>query len=131
MTKTEAQTIPSPIGENKPRLDAREKAIGAAIFADDIQFGNKLLHARIKRSPHPHARIKKIDVSKARALPGVKSVVTGEDFPGYIGLYLQDRFIFCRDRVRYVGDPVAGVAAVDAETAEKAVNLIDVEYEPL
>lgn len=131
MANKDTQTIPSPVGENKPRLDAREKAIGAAIFADDIQFGNKLLHARIKRSPHPHALIKKIDVSKARALPGVKTVVTGEDFPGYIGLYLQDRFIFCRDRVRYVGDPVAGVAAVDAETAEKAVNLIEVEYELL
>ena len=90
MTKIEAKTIPSPVGENKPRLDAREKAVGAAIFADDIQFGNKMLHARIKRSPHPHARIKKIDVAKARALPGVKTVVTGEDFPGYIGLYLQD-----------------------------------------
>ena len=131
MSKTDTQTIPSPVGENKPRLDAREKVIGAAIFADDIQFGNKLLHARIKRSPHPHARIKNIDVSKARALPGVKAIVTGEDFPGYIGLYLQDRFIFCRDRVRYVGDPVAGVAAVNAETAEKAINLIEVEYELL
>ena len=82
MSKTEPQTIPSPVGENKPRLDAREKAIGAAIFADDIQFGNKLLHARIKRSPHPHARVKRIDISKARALPGVKTIVTGEDFPG-------------------------------------------------
>ena len=131
MSKTDTQTIPSPVGENKPRLDAREKVIGAAIFADDIQFGNKLLHARIKRSPYPHARIKNIDVSKARALPGVKAIVTGEDFPGYIGLYLQDRFIFCRDRVRYVGDPVAGVAAVNAETAEKAINLIEVEYERL
>ncbi len=131
MAKTDTSSIPSPIGENKPRLDAREKVIGAAEFADDIQFGNKLLHARIKRSPHPHALIKKIDVSKARALPGVKAVVTGEDFPGYIGLYLQDRFIFCRNRVRYVGDPVAGVAAVDEETAEKAVRLIKVEYELL
>ena len=57
--------------------------------------------------------------------------MTGEDFPGHIGLYLQDRYIFCRDRVRYVGDPVAGVAAISEEIAEKAVDLIEVEYEVL
>jgi carbon-monoxide dehydrogenase large subunit len=121
----------SPVGENKTRIDAREKVTGAAIFADDIQFGNALLHARIKRSPHPHALIKRLDISKALALPGVKAVVTGEDFPGYIGLYLQDRYIFCRDRVRYVGDPVAGVAATSEQIAEKALDLIEVEYEVL
>ena len=131
MARNNTQTIPSPIGENKPRIDSREKVTGAAIYADDIQFGNSLLHARIKRSPHPHAFIKKIDTTKARALPGVKAVVTGEDFPGYIGLYLQDRYIFCRDRVRYVGDPVAGVAAVSEEIAQNALDLIEVEYEVL
>lgn len=131
MATIDTQTIPSPIGENMPRIDAREKVTGAAIFADDIQFGNSLLHARIKRSPHPHAFIKKIDITKARALPGVKAVVTGEDFPGYIGLYLKDRHIFCRERVRYVGDPVVGVAAVSEEIAEKALDLIEVEYEVL
>jgi len=131
MAEPKTQDIPSPVGENKTRIDAREKVTGAAVFADDIQFGNGLFHARIKRSPHPHALIKKIDVTKARALPGVKAVVTGEDFPGYIGLYLKDRHIFCRDRVRYVGDPVVGVAAVSEEIAEKAVSLIEVEYEVL
>jgi CO/xanthine dehydrogenase Mo-binding subunit len=131
MASADTQTFPSPIGENKPRLDAREKVTGAAIYADDIQFGNSLLYARIKRSPHPHALIKKIDASKASVLPGVKAVVTGEDFPGYIGLYLKDRHIFCRDRVRYVGDPVVGVAAISEEIAEKALNLIEVEYEVL
>ena len=123
------QNTSSPVGENTPRIDAREKVTGTAIYADDIQFGNALLHARIKRSPHPHALIRKIDTEKARRLPGVKAVVTGEDFPGYIGLYLQDRFIFCRDRVRYVGDPVAGVAAISEEIAQKALDLIEVEYE--
>jgi xanthine dehydrogenase molybdopterin-binding subunit B len=83
------------------------KPLAAAAYADDIQFGPGLLFARIKVHPHPHALIKKIDVSKAEALPGVKVVVTGADYPGYIGLYLRDRFIFCRDRVRYIGDPVA------------------------
>lgn len=122
---------PHAIGENVPRIDAQEKVTGAALFTDDFQFGPGLLFARIKRSPCPHAFIKSIDVSKARALPGVKAVVTGEDFPGHIGLYLQDRFIFCRDRVRYVGDPVAGVAAISEEIAEKALDLIEVAYETL
>ena len=123
--------IPSPIGESKPRVDAHAKVTGTAIFADDFSFGPKLLHARIKRSPHPHARILSIELSKASALPGVKAVVTGRDFPGFIGLYLQDRHIFCRERVRYVGDPVAGVAAVSPEIAEAALDLIDVQYEVL
>jgi CO/xanthine dehydrogenase Mo-binding subunit len=120
-----------PIGESVVRIDAHDKVTGTALYADDIQFGNALYHARIKRSPYPHALIKKISTEKARSLPGVKAVVTGEDFPGHIGLYLQDRFIFCRDRVRYVGDPIAGVAATSVEIAEKALDLIDVEYEVL
>ena len=131
MEKATSQKTFSPVGESKPRIDAREKVTGAALFADDIQFGNKLLYARIRRSPHPHALIKKVDLSKARALAGVKAVVSGDDFAGYIGLYLKDRHIFCRDRVRYVGDPVAGVAAITEEIAEKAIGLIEVEYEVL
>ena len=131
MKSAGSQPTASPIGENAPRIDARQKVTGAAVFADDIQFGESLLHARIKRSPHPHALIRKIDTARARALPGVKAVVTGEDFPGHIGLYLQDRYIFCRDRVRYIGDPVAGVAAISEEIAQKALDLIDVDYELL
>jgi CO/xanthine dehydrogenase Mo-binding subunit len=123
--------IPSPIGESKLRIDAREKVTGAALFTSDLQFGSNLLYARIKRCPYPHARILSIDTSQARALPGVKAVVTGENYPGYIGLYLQDRHIFARDVARYVGDPVAGVAAVSEEIAEKALDLIQVVYEPL
>lgn len=128
---TKPTLTPHPIGDSVERVDAREKVTGAALFADDIQFGPGLLYARIKRSPHPHAMIKKIDVSKAKALPGVKAVVTGESFPGLTGLYLSDRHIFCRERARYVGDPVAGVAAVSEAIAEQAVELIEVEYEPL
>jgi carbon-monoxide dehydrogenase large subunit len=131
MSKLHETQIPGPVGESKLRIDGRDKVIGAALYTDDIQFGNGLLHARIKRSPHPHALIKKIDVSRARLLPGVRAVVTGDDTPGYIGLYLQDRRIFCRERVRYVGDPVAGVAAISEEIAEKALDLIEVEYELL
>jgi CO/xanthine dehydrogenase Mo-binding subunit len=130
-TSTENKPIPRPVGESVTRLDAREKVTGEAQFADDIQFGPGLLHARVKRSPHPHALIKAIDVSRAVALPGVKAVVTGADTPGLMGLYLKDRHIFCRDRVRYVGDPVAAVAATTEELAEKALDLIDVTYEVL
>jgi carbon-monoxide dehydrogenase large subunit len=127
MKEPRRERVPSLIGESVPRIDVHEKVTGAALFADDIQFGPGLLYARIKRSAHPHALIKSIDTSKARALPGVKAVVTGEDFPGFIGLYLRDRHIFCRDRVRYVGDPVAGVAAISEEIAEQAVRLIEVD----
>ena len=119
------------IGVSKPRLDAREKVTGAAIFTDDLQFGAGLLYARVKRSPHAHALIKSIDINKAKALPGVKVIVTGEDFPNRLGLYLRDRFIFARDRVRFVGEAVASVAAVSEEIADQAVDLIEVEYEPL
>ena len=119
------------IGVNKPRIDAAEKVTGSAVFADDIQFGNNLLHARVKRSPYPHAVIKSVDISGACELPGVKAVITGDDYPGYIGLYLKDRHILCRDRVRYVGDPVTAVAATSLEIAEQAVELIKVEYELL
>jgi CO/xanthine dehydrogenase Mo-binding subunit len=122
---------PHPIGDSVQRVDAREKVLGSAVFADDLQFGTNLLYARIKRSALPHALIKRIDASRARALPGVKAVVTGEDTPGFIGLYLQDRHIFCRERARYVGDPIAGVAATSEEIAEKALDLIEIEYEPL
>ncbi len=129
--KNPAQNPDSPVGESVVRLDAREKATGAAMFADDFRFGANLLHARIVRSPHAHALIKKIDVSKALALPGVKMIVTGESYDGMLGLYLSDRYIFCRDRVRYVGDAVAGIAATSEEIAEEATRLVEVEYEVL
>ena len=129
--RAKEQKTPQPIGDSVTRVEAREKVVGSALFTDDLQFGAGLLYARIKRSSVPHALIKSVDTSKARALPGVKAVVTGADFTGYIGLYLTDRPIFCRDRVRYIGDPVAGVAAVSEAIAEEAVGLIEVEYEPL
>jgi CO/xanthine dehydrogenase Mo-binding subunit len=124
-------TPPRPIGQDSPRVDASQKVTGSALFTDDIQFGPGLLHGRIVRSPLPHAVIKSIDTSQAEALPGVRAVVTGGAFPGYLGLYLQDRHIFCRDRVRYVGDPVAGVVATTEDIAEKALELVKVEYEEL
>jgi len=123
--------LPDLIGKSPLRIDVQEKVTGAAVYTDDVQFGNKLLYARVKRSSVPHALIKNIDTSKAEALPGVKVVVTGKDYPNKIGLYLKDKNIFAYDRVRFVGEAVAGVAAVTEEIAEKACELIEVEYEEL
>ena len=125
------KTIPSPIGESVRRVDALEKVTGDAVFTDDIQFGPGLLHGRVVRSPHPHALIKRVDVSKALALSGVRAVVTGEECEEHIGLYLKDRYIFCRDRVRFVGDPVVGVVAITDAIAEEACQLVEVDYEVL
>ncbi len=132
MPKSENQTSSvNPIGANLPRIDVHEKVTGTAIFTDDIQFGPGLLFARVKRSPHPHALVKALHTEKAESHPGVKAVVTGVDFPNRIGLYLKDKHIFARDRVRYVGEPVAAVAAISEEIAEEALELIEVEYELL
>lgn len=119
------------IGTSPQRIEGRAKVTGAATYVDDMQFGPGLLHGALKRSPIPHGLIKRIDVSKAKTLPGVRVVITGQDFPGYTGLYLKDRRIFALDRVRFVGEPVAAVAADTPEIAEQALALIEVEYEPL
>ena len=104
---TEKNRIPELVGKSIPRVDVHDKARGFAIFTDDVQFGNNLLYARVKRSPHPHALIRSIDTSKAEKLRGVKAVVTGVDCDARIGLYLQDKHIFARGRVRFVGEAVA------------------------
>ncbi len=130
MTANESFTS-EPVGKSVPRIDAYEKVTGSAIYADDMQFGPGLWYGRLVRSPHAHALIKKIDVSQALAMPGVKAVVTGADTPKNFGLYLVDRPIFARDRVRFVGEPVAGVVAVSEEIAEEAAKLVRVEYEEL
>jgi carbon-monoxide dehydrogenase large subunit len=105
------------VGQSFPRVESNAKVTGAAQYVDDMQFGPNLLHGRLKRSTVPHALIKRIDVSKARALPGVRVVVTGQDYPGLTGLYLSDRPTFAVDRARFVGEPVAGVAADTPELA--------------
>lgn len=121
----------NPVGKSVQRLDVLEKVTGSAHYTDDIPFGNSLLYGRVKRSPVAHGIIKKLDVSKARALPGVKVVVTGDDFPNMIGLYLKDKYVFARDRVRFIGESIAAVAATSEEIAEKALDLIELEIEPL
>jgi CO/xanthine dehydrogenase Mo-binding subunit len=121
----------SVVGTSPPRIEGREKVTGAAQYVDDIQFGPNLLHAKLKRSTIPHGKIVRLDISKAKALPGVRVIVTGNDFPGYTGLYLRDRRIFALDRVRFVGEPVAAVAADSEEVAVRAADLIEVEYEEM
>ncbi len=120
-----------PIGRSIPRVDARDKLTGRAVYTDDIDLPG-MLHAAILGADHPHARILSIDISAAQALPGVKAVITGRNIEtGLIGSCLKDEPPLATDKVRYVGEPVAAVAAVDAETARRAVQLIDVRYEEL
>ena len=120
------------IGKSLPKIDSYAKVTGAARYADDIKLP-RMAFGRILRSPHPHARILRIDTSRARAFPGVLDVITGDDLPTRFGIMptTQDEYPFAIDRVRYVGDPVAAVCAVDQETADAALDLIEVEYEPL
>ncbi len=132
-TAAASQRIGGTIGRSVRRIDAHDKVTGAATYADDLLAarGPGLYYGRLVRSPHAHALIRSIDASKALAVRGVKAVVTGEDTPTRIGLYLKDRHIFALDRARLVGDPVAGVIATSEEIAEEAARLVEVEYEEL
>ena len=124
------------VGKDIPRPDGWAKATGAAIYTDDIKVPG-MLYGRILRSPVSHASMVTIDTSKARALSGVKCVITGEDTPKikYSNWRLfpdtQDEYPLAVEKVRLVGAEVAAVAAVDRDTAEEALELIRVEYEEL
>ncbi|MFO7600983.1 MAG: molybdopterin cofactor-binding domain-containing protein [Candidatus Desulfacyla sp.] len=124
------------VGKDVPRNDAETKARGTAVYTDDLKLPG-MLFGKILRSPLAHARIKEIDVSRAARLPGVKCVITGEDTPkvkyGNWRLFpdTQDEYPLAVDKVRFIGDEVAAVAAVDKDIAEEALSLIQVEYEEL
>ncbi len=120
------------IGKPLPKVDAWGKVVGETKYADDL-FLPRMLYGRILRSTHPHARIIGIDTADAEKLAGVFAVITGRDLPIKYGILpsSQDEEALCMDRVRYVGDPVAAVAAADEETADRALDLIHVEYRPL
>jgi 4-hydroxybenzoyl-CoA reductase subunit alpha len=130
---TDPKTGFSVIGQPRPKIDAWAKVTGVTRFADDLVLP-RMAYAKLLRSPHPHARIVRIDTTRARALPGVYAVITGHDLPrvkfGILPVS-QDEEALCTEKVRMVGDAVAAVAAVDEETAERACRLIEVEYEPL
>ena len=120
------------VGKPFRKVDARAKCVGQTKFADDIVLP-RMLFCKLLRSHVPHALIKRVDASKALALPGVFAVITGKDLPIPYGILpvSQDEHALCIDKVRFVGDPVAAVAAIDEDTAFDAMNLIEVEYEPL
>ena len=119
------------IGKSPPRLEAADKATGRARYVDDMRLPG-MLHAALLTSPHAHARILGYRLEAARAIAGVKAIVTGQDLPGTrAGGIIKDEFMVARGKVRYVGEPVAAVAATDAETAARAAAAIEVDYEPL
>jgi len=120
------------VGKPFRKVDARAKCTGQTKFADDIVLP-RMLFCKILRTHHPHALIKSIDTAKAAALPGVLAVITGKDLPISYGILpvSQDEHALCIDKVRFIGDPVAAVAAIDEDVAFEAMNLIEVEYEQL
>jgi 4-hydroxybenzoyl-CoA reductase subunit alpha len=114
-------------------VDAAAKVKGAAQFADDLMFPG-MLYGKILRSPLPHAKVLNVDVSKALRLPGVKGAVTGAEIPDrQYGIVpkARDEYALAKPKVRYIGDEVAAVCAIDPEIAEEAVDLIEVDYEEL
>ena len=130
------------VGKRLPRVDAKERVTGQAIYPADLSLPG-MVHAKLLRSPHAHARIRSIDVAQAQALKGVLAIVTAADFPelpvgatipmgetGY-DMWMIAAINLARGKVHWVGQPVAGVAAVDGHVAEAALALIEVEYEPL
>jgi len=120
------------VGKSLTKPDAFAKVSGQTRFADDLALP-RMLFGRILRSPHPHARIVRIDTSRARALPGVLAVLTGDDLPIKFGILpvSQDEEALAREKVRYVGDPIAAVAATDEWIADEALELIEVQFTEL
>src|SRR3989449_5702835 len=120
------------IGKPLHKVDAKVKCTGELKYADDLVLP-RMLHTKLLRSSVPHARIVKIDTSKAQAYPGVKAVLLGKDLPTSFGALpvSEDEHALAIDRVRMVGDPVVAVAAVDEDVATEALDLIEVEYEAL
>jgi CO/xanthine dehydrogenase Mo-binding subunit len=123
----------SVVGKRVPRIDALSKVTGTAVYSGDVTLPD-MLYGKICRSPYAHARIHRLDVSKAKALKGVMAVITADDVPGYKNrdpLLLVEMAHLAKEKVTYESQPVAVVAATSIEIAEKAVGLIEVEYEEL
>lgn len=120
------------VGKRRARVDSLGKTTGQTRFADDITLP-RMLHCKLLRSHVPHAEIEHIDVSRAEAMAGVHLILTGEDFPVTYGILpvSQDERPLCKNKVRFVGDPVAAVIAADEATAEEAARSIEVRYRPL
>ena len=117
------------VGKSVPRIDT-DKVTGEAEYPFDFELPG-MVYAKLVASPYAHARIVKIDYKKALEVPGVIAVFTGKDFPFKVGIYAADRDVLAREKALYIGHPVAAVVAETLEAAEKAAELIEVEYEPL
>ena len=118
------------VGQPVTRVDAEEKVTGETVYGYDLAFPN-MLHGKVLFSPKPHAKIKRIDTQNARKYPGVVAVITGKDTPWTHGEAIKDKPFLAQGKVRCIGEPVAAVAAVDEDTAQAAVKLIEVDYEDL
>lgn len=118
------------IGKSIPKIDGYEKVTGTAKYTVDYVNKN-MLYAKLLISPHAHAKINSINTEKAKNMPGIKAIITGNDSPLLVGVLLEDRPILARDKVRYHGEPVAVVVANSELEAERAVQKIEVEYEEL
>jgi len=119
------------VGSSLPRVEGYAKVTGTCLYAADHHRPGTLW-GKVLHSPLPHARIFNVDTSKAQNLPGVKAVITANDIsPRLVGATLKDMPIMAQDRVRYIGEEIAAVAAVDKDVAEEAVGLIEVDYEEL
>jgi CO/xanthine dehydrogenase Mo-binding subunit len=119
------------IGKSLPRVDAFDRVTGKATYTDDIKLHN-MLYGKVLGSPYAHAKILNIDKSRAEKLSGVKAIITAFDVPDVRwGFMIKDQPLFARDKVLYIGEPIAAVAAIDRNIAEEALDLIEVEYEEL
>src|SRR3954451_13391718 len=118
------------VGKPVTRIDADEKVTGEAVYGYDLVLPN-MVYGKVLFSTKGHAKIKRLNTDKARQYPGVVAVVTGKDAPWIHGESIRDKPFLAQDKVRYIGEPIAAVAAVDEDTAEAAVRLIEVEYEDL
>jgi CO/xanthine dehydrogenase Mo-binding subunit len=120
------------VGKSVPKIDALDKVLGRAVYSEDIFFPD-MLHGKVLRAGIPHAVIEEVDTREARSLPGVVCVLTAKDIPGVnrYGIAFQDQEALAADRVRYIGDPVALVAAETEELAKEAAKAIRVKYRPL
>src|SRR5262245_7202358 len=124
-------TSNGPVGQPIPRVEGRAKVTGLIKYTADVDRPG-ILWGKALRSPLPHARILNVDTSKAKSLLGVKAVITSHDVSSrLVGASLKDMPVLAQDRVRFVGEEIAAVAAVDSDTAEEAVALIQVDYEEL
>ena len=120
------------VGKRRGKVEGMAKVTGRAVYADDLTLP-RMLHGKLLRSIHAHARLKSIDASAALAMPGVHAVITGRDLPEYFGIipWTQDEQALCEDKARYVGDAIAAVAADSEYLAEEALKRIRVEYDVL